>query len=176
MTDTKLFRWKRAALALLTAAVLLTSACAPAPFRLHVVANSDSDADQQVKMKVRDAVLMATEEGVLACESADEAEEYIDKNLEIIVATANDTLEKNGFDYEATATVGTYHFPDREYQGVRYPEGDYEALRVVLGDGEGQNWWCVMFPPLCLSELEAEDQDEVQYTSLFAELYHDLFE
>lgn len=176
MTGQQKKRWKTAALALLTAAMLLLTACAPAPFRLHVVANSDSDEDQQVKLKVRDAVLEATKDGILECKNAKEAEEYIDENLEIIVATANDTLEENGFDYSAQAAVGTYHFPDREYQGVTYPEGDYRALRVELGDGDGQNWWCVMFPPLCISELTADGDGETEYTSFFAELFHELFQ
>ena len=125
-------------------------------------------------MEVRNAVLNVTKDGILKCENAQEAKEYIEENLEIIVATANDTLEKNGFDYTAQATVGVSHFPDREYQGVRYPEGDYEALRVVLGDGKGKNWWCVMFPPLCISELRSEG-DEMQYTSFFAEVFDELF-
>jgi stage II sporulation protein R len=174
MTEKKRWRIKRAAMALLMGAMVAAGLMAPAPLRLHVIANSDSAADQQVKLMVRDAVLAATKDGVLQCENAGEAEEYIAEHLGIIVATANDTLKKNGFAYRATATVGVSHFPDREYQGVKYPEGDYEALRVVLGDGKGQNWWCVMFPPLCLSEIGA-DVDETQYTSLFAELYHNLF-
>jgi stage II sporulation protein R len=174
MAGHKRWRIKRFVMAALMAAVVLAGFLRPTPFRLHVIANSDSAADQQVKLMVRDAVLETTEEGILNSQSAKEAEEYISEHLGIIEATANDTLEKNGFDYRATATVGVSHFPDREYQGVDYPEGNYEALRVVLGEGQGQNWWCVMFPPLCLSETGA-DVDETQYTSLFAELYHSLF-
>ena len=157
--------------ALMVAAMLLLSACAQAPLRLHVMANSDSEMDQQVKITVRDAVLAATKDGILECENAVEAREYIEENLEIILSTANDALYENGCDYSAEAFVGTYHFPDREYEGVCYPEGEYQALRIVLGSGQGHNWWCVMFPPLCISELEAQD-DEVQYTSFFAELIH----
>lgn len=159
---------------MLLAALLLTGFIKLPPLRLHVIANSDSAADQQVKFLVRDAVLKATEEGMLSCKNAGEAEEYISEHLGIIVATANDILEQNGFSYKASASMGVSHFPEREYQGVGYPEGDYKALRVVLGDGTGQNWWCVMFPPLCLSEVGAE-VDEVQYTSLFAELFRSLF-
>ena len=174
MRGFKTVHWKKAAVLLLTAAMLLASACTPAPFRLHVIANSDSDEDQQVKLKVRDAVLELTKDGILKCDNAQEAQEYIADNIEIIIATADDTLEKNGFDYTAAATVGISHFPDKEYKGVRYPEGDYEALRVVLGDGKGQNWWCVMFPPLCISELETQE-DEAEYTSFFAEFFDGLF-
>ncbi len=174
MTGQRIWQWTRTALLVMLAAALMMSACAPGPLRLHVIANSDAETDQQVKMEVRDAVLNVTKDGILQCENAQEAKEYIEENLEIIVATANDTLEKNGFNYTAQAKVGISHFPDREYQGVRYPEGDYEALRVVLGDGKGKNWWCVMFPPLCISELESEG-DETQYTSFFAEVFDKWF-
>lgn len=169
---------KLAALAILMALVLLLSACAPTPFRLHVIANSDSDEDQAVKMQVRDAVLEATMEGILECKNAQQAQEYIQENLEIIEETANETLTENGFDYPAMAQVGTFSFPEKTYQDVTYPEGDYQALEVTLGKGEGHNWWCVMFPPLCLTEIDTLDEDmtEVEYTSFFAELFEDLFE
>jgi stage II sporulation protein R len=159
------------------ALVLLLSACAPTPFRLHVVANSDSDEDQAVKMQVRDAVLEATKSGILKCKNAQDAQEYIVDNLEIIEKTAKETLTENGFDYTVSAQVGTFPFPEKTYQGVTYPEGDYQALEVTLGKGEGHNWWCVMFPPLCLTEIETLDEDmtEVEYTSFFAELLEDLF-
>lgn len=175
MADQHRDKRKNTLLAIMVAAMLLLSACAQAPLRLHVVANSDSKLDQQVKLTVRDAVLAATKDGILECENAAQAREYIEENLEIILTTANDTLEENGFDYSAEAFVGMSHFPDREYKDVCYPEGEYQALRIVLGSGKGQNWWCVMFPPLCISELEAEG-DDVQYTSFFAELFHGLLE
>jgi len=168
---------KLAALAVLMALVLLLSACASTPFRLHVIANSDSDEDQAVKVQVRDAVLEATKGGILECKNAQDAQEYIEDNLEIIEKTAKETLTENGFDYAATAQVGTFPFPEKTYQGVTYPEGDYQALEVTLGKGEGHNWWCVMFPPLCLTEIETLDEDmtEMEYTSFFAELLEDLF-
>ena len=147
--------------------------CAEPPFRLHVIANSDSARDQQLKLCVRDAVLYATQEGISECGNASAAEEYISTNIGIILETANDTLQKCGADYAASATVGTYHFPNKTYQDVKYPEGDYRALRVILGDGDGQNWWCVMFPPLCLSEIEQED--DVEYASYLAELFETVF-
>lgn len=166
---------KMAALAIFMTLVLLLCACAPTPFRLHVIANSDSEADQQVKLQVRDAVLDATKDAILQCTNAQEAREYIEEDLEIIEKTANETLAENGFDYSAAAQVGTFHFPEKTYQDVTYPEGDYQALEVTLGDGDGHNWWCVMFPPLCLMEIDAMDEDEVEYTSFFAELFEDLF-
>lgn len=163
--------------ALLILAALLTmalcSACAAeAPLRLHIMANSDSDSDQQIKMEVRDAVLLATAQGIEDCENEADAEEYISGNLEIIEATANAVLEDNGVDYTAHAQIGTFHFPDRTYGDVTYPEGDYRAVRIILGEGEGHNWWCVMFPPLCISEITGED---TEYTSFFGELWEKWF-
>ena len=125
----------------------------------------------------RDALLKTTKNGMLNCDNAQQAQEYIEENLEIIEKTANETLAENGFDYSASAQVGTFHFPEKTYQDVTYPEGDYQALRVTLGNGEGHNWWCVMFPPLCLTEIETLDEDmtEVEYTSFLAELFEDMF-
>lgn len=168
---------KRSALAILMALLLLLSACAPTPFRLHVIANSDSDEDQAVKLKVRDAVLKATKSDMQQCKNARDAQEYIEDNLEIIEKTANKTLTENGFVYSAAAQAGTFAFPEKTYGNVTYPKGDYQALKITLGEGEGSNWWCVMFPPLCLTEIESLDEDmtDVEYTSFFAELFKDLF-
>ncbi len=159
---------------MLLVTVFITNACAAQPFRLHIVANSNTKEDQQVKLAVRDAVLQATKQEIVKCKNAKQAKEYISDNIEIIVKTANDILEENDFDYTASAAVGNYHFPDKRYNDVLYPEGDYQALRLILGQGEGENWWCVMFPPLCISEIEEENAD-VEYTSFFAELIEKLF-
>lgn len=166
--------WKRALLVLaaLTIAALGAACKAEAPLRFHIIANSDSEADQQIKMQVRDAVLLATQQGIESCGNEAQAEEYIDTNLEIIEATANAVLEESGVDYRAHAEMGTFHFPDRTYRDVTYPEGDYRALRIVLGEGGGENWWCVIFPPLCISEIA---EDDAEYTSFFAELWEEWF-
>lgn len=162
---------------IMAAAVCLLGACGAAPFRLHVIANSDTAQDQQIKLAVRDAVLYVTQDGILECQNEKEAEEYIKDQIGIILETANKTLEESGADYGAKAYVGTYHFPDKTYQDVTYPEGDYRALRIVLGDGAGQNWWCVMFPPLCLSEIgcDASEDEDTEYASYFAELFEKVF-
>jgi len=173
--------WKKALLilsALAVVALVVATLCGAwntEPLRLHIVANSDSDADQQIKMEVRDAVLLATKDGIEACETEAQAEEYVSENLEIIEATANAVLEENDVDYRATVQIGTFHFPDRTYRDVTYPEGDYRALRIVLGEGEGHNWWCVMFPPLCISEITGEDSEDIKYTSFLAELWEKWF-
>lgn len=164
---------KRAAAAAMAAVMLLIfSACAGQPFRLHILGNSNSTEDQQVKLSVRDAVLKVSKD-ITKCKNEAEAEEYIKNNLGIILETANETLAKNGFDYTATAEVGNFHFPEKSYENVTYKEGNYEALRIILGEGRGDNWWCVMFPPLCISEIT--ETDDIEYTSLFGELWDSIF-
>lgn len=152
--------------------LLLLNACAEQPFRLHILGNSNGTEDQQVKLKVRDSVLEAAKD-IAKCRNEAEAEEYIKNNLGIILETANETLEENGFDYTATAETGNFHFPEKSYNNVTYPEGDYKALRIILGEGKGDNWWCVMFPPLCISEIT--DTDDAEYTSFFAEMWETIF-
>ena len=163
-------------ISMIAALAMLLCSCAQAPFRLHVIANSDSEVDQQIKMDVRNAVLEASKEGILKCENPLEAEEYIKANLQTILSAANKALEDNGVDYKATAQIGEFSFPEKTYGEVTFPEGNYHALKINLGEAEGQNWWCVMFPPLCLSEIGALDEDyelpeDVEYKSFFAELF-----
>ncbi len=124
--------------------------------RLHVIANSDSDEDQAVKLLVRDAVLDSL--SGLESRSAEETERYLLSNGKALLSTVEETLEDNGFSYSAQLMLGTYPFPDRTYGDTFYPAGDYPALRILLGRGQGHNWWCVLFPPLCL--VSAEDLPE----------------
>ncbi len=159
--------------ALIVLAAALLGACADKPLRLHIIANSNSETDQQIKLSVRDAVLEATKDGITKCKNEEEAKEYIEKNLGIIIATANETLAEIGVGYTADAEIGKSHFPEKSYKGVTYPEGDYEALKIRLGSGEGDNWWCVMFPPLCISEIT--EANDYEYTSWLAELFSAIF-
>ena len=159
----------------LCALMLMSAGCAAdEPFRLHIIANSDSARDQEVKLKVRDEVLNKTGEGLAACESEKEAEKYVAAHIEEIVGCANDVLKENGMDYTAKAEVGVFEFPDRVYGDVTYPAGDYYALRLILGEGEGQNWWCVMFPPLCIVNVE-EETENVEYRSALLDWINELF-
>lgn len=162
-------------IALIMAILLLLSACSPAPLRLHIMANSNTEDDQAIKLTVRNAVLDITREGMAQCENAQQARAYLTDNLEIIEKTANKALSDGGFEYKAQAQIGVYHFPEKCYQEKVYPEGDYQALRITLGEGMGENWWCVMFPPLCVTEIEMLDEQEVAYTSFLAELFKSLF-
>ena len=117
--------------------------------RLHIVANSDSERDQSVKLKVRDAVLEEFSEVLSAAENRMEAECIIDENIEKISAAADRVLRENGCEYGAAAFCGEVHFPVKSYENITLPPGSYESLQIVLGAGAGQNWWCVMYPPLC---------------------------
>lgn len=126
--------------------------------RLHVIANSDSAADQRVKLRVRDAVLACVE----ASESAEQTRRYILSHGAELLEAAENTLREHGFDYGAQLMLGSYEFPDRSYDGKLYPAGSYSALRVVLGSGAGRNWWCVLFPPLCIVTAEQEPLPEME--------------
>lgn len=121
--------------------------------RFHVIANSDSKEDQNVKLKVRDAVLKEIGPKLQKAKSKEEAIEIINQNIDKIVDISNKTLNKNGFKYTANATIGTYKFPIKNYGDITLKEGEYTALRIVLGEGGGKNWWCVMFPPLCFIDI-----------------------
>lgn len=146
-------------------------------FRLHIIANSNSAEDQAVKLKVRDAVLEYEAENLDAVSAAKTREELITHGAELLEIIEG-VLRSNGFDYGAQMLVGTFPFPDREYNGVLYPAGDYDAFRVILGDGAGENWWCVMFPPLCIlkSDNGKIDTDEtIEFESVFVKLFKLLF-
>ncbi|MBO4384427.1 MAG: stage II sporulation protein R [Clostridia bacterium] len=143
------------AAAVLFAAVTKDLGRADECIRLHVIANSDSDADREVKLKVRDAILACARESFTASDRDEAEAELMSLGGEFLSAAEN-TLSQNGMDYGAELYLGEFDFPDRVYGRKLYPAGKYKALRVVLGSGEGHNWWCVMFPPLCLVETEDE--------------------
>lgn len=118
--------------------------------RLHVVANSDSEEDQAVKLRVRDAVVESLSDAMADISDIDEAKAYIRRNLPKIQRTANACLEKLGYEANAVATLKEEVFDTRYYDTFTLPAGIYESLRITIGKGEGKNWWCVVFPTLCL--------------------------
>lgn len=141
--------------------------------RFHVVANSDSVADQQVKLQVRDAVIDYLS-GLDDCKTEAEAEAYVNDRLEEIEKVADRELSKSGMKYSSKAQTGVYDFPEKTYGDTTLPEGEYSALRITLGDGDGQNWFCVLYPPLCYIELDQttpswQQSDGIQYKSLIGE-------
>lgn len=125
--------------------------------RMHVIANSDSEEDQQLKLKVRDAVLLAGEKVFDGSITATEAKEKITPHIDYLENVALDTIKNEGFDYGVEITVENEYFNTRTYDNiVTLPAGYYNAIKVIIGEGKGQNWWCVMFPPMCLPTAVAE--------------------
>ncbi|MBR6006993.1 MAG: stage II sporulation protein R [Clostridia bacterium] len=120
--------------------------------RLHILANSDSERDLAVKLAVRDAVLAYERENsaLFGTETASAAENALLSDGSGLLSAVRTALRGQGAEYDAQLMLGEFDFPDREYAGKLYPAGRYRALRILLGRGEGQNWWCIMFPPLCL--------------------------
>lgn len=118
--------------------------------RLHVIANSDTDTDQAVKLKVRDAVLREAQRWYGSAEGFDEALAAVCTHLESLENAANDVLRAEGVPYRATAEVCAMYFPTRTYDAGSLPAGKYRTLRISLGATEGKNWWCVVFPALCV--------------------------
>ena len=127
--------------------------------RLHVIAESDSQRDQELQLKVRDALLTEVSALTEGCKSRDEAELVLKDNTEYFASISEDTLRQNGSDAPVTVTVGWEKYPERSYDGLRLPSGEYCSMRVMIGEAEGQNWWCVLFPPLCVgSATEVEEK------------------
>lgn len=125
--------------------------------RMHVIANSDSEEDQQLKLKVRDAVLLAGEKVFDGSITATEAKEKITPYIDYLEKIALETIKNEGFDYNVKITVEKEYFNTRTYENsVTLPAGYYTAVKVIIGEGKGQNWWCVMFPPMCLPTAVAE--------------------
>ncbi|MBP3384827.1 MAG: stage II sporulation protein R [Firmicutes bacterium] len=145
--------------------------------RLHVIANSDSVDDQNLKLKVRDAVI--EEVGKLeAKKDIDESREWLASHLDDLEAAANAVIAENGCNYRAKAELGVRWIPEKTYGDMYFPAGNYEALTITLGEGAGQNWWCVLFPPLCLitedeeelAEMGIDSQDQIQVKSWLKEV------
>lgn len=118
--------------------------------RLHVVANSDSGEDQAIKLRVRDTVVESLSDAMAEINDMDQARAYIEENLPQIQQAANDTLKALGCEETAVATLKEEVFDTRYYDTFTLPAGVYESLRITIGDGEGKNWWCVVFPTLCI--------------------------
>lgn len=122
-----------------------------AVIRLHVLANSDSDEDQALKMQVRDAVLALASEELSACTTKDQARQTLEGLLPALQAQAQNTLRTLGCEDTVQVTLGKEQYPTRSYDSFCFPSGEYLSLRVMIGEAQGQNFWCVLFPPMCMS-------------------------
>lgn len=124
--------------------------------RLHVLANSDSEEDQQLKLLVRDALLEKGKNIFDGSVTKENAEEKIEKEKEALIKTAKKVIKENGFNYDVEITVTDEFFTTRTYENATLPAGKYKAVRVLIGESSGQNWWCVMFPPLCIPTAQPD--------------------
>lgn len=122
-------------------------------FRLHVIANSDNSVDQNLKYIVRDKVLAYMNDISKDCSSKAEIISVINDNIDNFECIARQTILENGFSYDVSVSVGNFEFPTKSYGDITLPKGFYDALRIEIGDAIGQNWWCVMFPPLCFVDV-----------------------
>lgn len=143
--------------------------------RVRVVPNSDSYVDQEMKKIVSDYVseyMYLKLNGVL---DVNDAREIISNSIEEINKGINDIFDMYDYEMNYTINFGINHFPDKLYKGVIYNEGDYESLVVYIGEASGDNWWCVLFPPLCLLEADESETGEIEYKSFVSEMIEKIF-
>ena len=142
--------------------------------RIRIIPNSNSYFDQDIKLKVKDKIEITMYDLLKDAKSSEEAEEIIQNNLELVDKDVKKILSDENYDKGYTINFGKNYFPEKEYKGVKYEEGYYESLLITLGKGEGDNWWCVLFPPLCL--IEGEEDTEVEYKSIVMEILNKYFD
>lgn len=143
--------------------------------RIHIRANSNSDVDQEVKYKIKDEYVNFLTPKIANCKSKDDVVEVIVENDDELVAIANDVLAKNGFDYTASIKIAREEFPTRTYEGYTLNSGVYDALIVELGEAKGNNWWCVIYPPLCFTDYSSNSFEAVVYKSKIWEIIKQFF-
>ena len=136
--------------------------------RIRIIPNSNSVFDQNIKLKVKDKIEITMYDLLKDVKSFEEAEDIIKNNLELVDKDVKKILSEENYDEGYKINFGKNYFPEKEYKGVKYEAGYYESLLITLGKGEGDNWWCVLFPPLCL--IEGEENTEVEYKSIVMEI------
>ncbi len=130
--------------------------------RLHVLANSDSKEDQELKLYVRDRVLEYTEGLLSECRTREEAAEVIEKNISVFKKCAEAALKEKNSHYGISVTLGEEQYPTREYGNAAFPGGEYLSLQIKIGSAEGKNWWCVLFPPICLAAASEKSDESLE--------------
>lgn len=121
--------------------------------RFHVIANSDREDDQALKLKVRDEVLKYIQPKLKDSKSIEQSREILKNEDKKILDIANEVIKANGYSYNTESTLSKEYFPVKTYGNITLPQGEYEAYRIIIGTGEGKNWWCVMFPPICFVDI-----------------------
>ena len=143
--------------------------------RFRVIANSNDLKDQQEKKKIAKTLGNNITKLLKNQNSLQETRTTLKKNINTFTTTVQEEMKNDNYDNNVEVNYGMNYFPEKNYKGVKYKEGEYESLVVTLGKGEGNNFWCVLFPPLCLLEAEEDDTDEVEYTSFVKELIDKYF-
>lgn len=141
--------------------------------RFRVIANSNSEYDQNIKMQVKDTVEKEIFTLLNNTSTLDMTRKLIKNNLNNIDTIVNNKLEENNYNHTYSINYGMNYFPEKIYKGVTYDSGEYESLVITLGDGKGDNWWCVLFPPFCL--IEADESSEVEYKWMVKEILNKYF-
>ena len=141
--------------------------------RVRVIANSNDKYDQDIKMNVKNIVENDMYKIMNDVDNVDSARDKINDNIPILSNDINKYLNKVDYNKNVDINFGYNYFPKKEYKGVEYKEGMYESLVVTLGKGEGDNWWCVLFPPICM--IEAEESTDVEYTTMVKEMMNKYF-
>lgn len=143
--------------------------------RLHVIANSDTLEDQTLKYKVRDNIINYMNSISENITSKEEAIKLINENKENFIQIAKQTIINNGFDYDININLGNCYFPTKNYGDITLPSGNYDAIKIEIGESKGQNWWCVMFPPLCFVDVTSgivpEESKNIMKENLTTEEY-----
>lgn len=129
-------------------------------FRLHILANSDSEFDQTLKLKVRDNIIKYMETQNFSNASKEDVINSVQENLEKYQEIAEETIKDTGYNYPVSLKIGNFYFPTKEYGNISLPCGYYDALRIEIGEAKGQNWWCSLFPPLCFVDISSGIVDE----------------
>lgn len=142
--------------------------------RIHIRANSNSQEDQTVKLKVRDAITAYLQDKLSACKTKQDAVSTLQAEQQNLINIANQTLYNNNFNYKTSIRLKNEYFPDRNYDGYDFPAGYYDALIIYLGEGIGDNWWCVAFPPLCFVP-NGNGEEKIEYKSWIKEWLDRLF-
>ena len=144
-------------------------------YRLRILANSNSPIDQTMKCEMRDKVIALTKDELEKKKTKAAAREYITQNMRTIKAECIKIVNSYDKDYAVNLTQGDIYFPEKQYGNQVYPSGKYDALKIEIGEATGNNWWCVMFPPLCLVAFDDKDvpDDEVEYRSFIVEKYQE---
>lgn len=129
-------------------------------FRLHIIANSDSKNDQELKLKIRDEIIKYMEEITISSNTKEEIKNISTNNITKFQEIAENVILENGYNYSVNVEIGNYYFPTKKYGNISLPAGNYDALRIEIGDAIGQNWWCSLFPPLCFIDISSGVIDE----------------